>query len=116
MQVVTGRRPFEHTNPDAAVIQKVLSKIRPDRPTVGFSDALWAVLTQTWVEEFEPSESQSARPNIVDILEQLQDGAETWSPMNRLLSPPAQMERKTSCMSSVPYELVYVWLTPHSQR
>jgi hypothetical protein len=113
---VTGRRPFEHTNPDAAVIQKVLSGTRPDRPTVGFSDALWTLLTQTWLEERESSDSPSARPNIADILERLQDEAENWSPTSRQLAPPIPMERKTSCMSSTPSELAYVWLTRKSQR
>ena len=98
-QVVTGRRPFERIKPDAAVIQKVLSGYRPDRPTVGFSDPLWALLIQTWLEEYEFS--PPARPSITDILGRLQDEGKVRGP-ERLLAPPMQLEQKESRMSSTP--------------
>lgn len=90
--MITGRRPFEHVNPDAAVIQKILSGLRPDRPTVGFSDALWTLLTQTWLEEPESSDSPSRRPNIANIIGVLQDETENWNPTSR----PIQIEQKRS--------------------
>lgn len=96
LEVITGRRPFEHANPDAAVIQKILSGVRPDRPTVGFSDALWALLTQTWLEEPESSDSPSCRPNISNIIGVLQDGTEHWNPTSR----PIPIEQKPSAASS----------------
>ena len=74
-----------HASPNAAVIQKVLSGIRPDRPAIGFSDALWALLGQAWLEEPESSGSQAVRPDIVDIIKQLQDEVGTWSPTSILL-------------------------------
>ena len=94
--MATGRRPFEHVDRDAAVIQKVLTGNRPFRPTVGFSDPLWELLAQTWLEERESS--PPIRPEIATILEQLQYEAEIWSPGGRLLAPPMQ-DRKASCMS-----------------
>ena len=100
---MTGRKPFEYISPDAAVIQKVLGGTRPDRPVVGFSDALWTLLTQTWFEEFEYSEP-SIRPDTTKIIQQLQDDAENWNPTSNLLSPPTPIVRKTSCMSSAPSE------------
>lgn len=96
--MVTGRRPFEHANPDAAVIQKVLSGNRPDRPIVGFSDPLWALLTQMWVEEWESL--PPARPNITVVLEQLQDEAKAWSPTNGLPVSETPVEERLSRMST----------------
>lgn len=95
--MITGRRPFEHANPDAAVIQKILSGKRPDRPTVGFSDALWTLLTQTWLEEPESSDSPPRRPDITNIIEVLQDETENWNPTSR----PLPIERKPSGMPFV---------------
>jgi hypothetical protein len=63
---------------------------------VGFSDPLWTLLIQTWLEEHESS--SSTRPNIAVILEQLQDEARAWSPTSRLFAPPILMERKASCV------------------
>ena len=110
---MTGCQPFEHTDLEVAVIRKVLSGTRPDRPTVGFSDPLWALLSETWLEEYESL--PPTRPDITAILEQLHDEAETWSPTGRLLAP-LPMERKASCMSSVPPELTRRWLTRKSQQ
>ena len=98
LQVVTGRRPFEHTNPEPAVIREVLSGNRPDRPTVGFSDPLWVLLTKTWLEEHEST--PPTRPSITEILRQLQDDVNTWSPTSRRPASPAPIERQASCMSS----------------
>ena len=112
--MVTGRRPFEHVERDAAVIQKVLTGNRPDRPTVGFSEPLWALLNKTWLEERESS--PPVRPDIADILELLEYEAQTWSPTGRLLAPPMRMDRKASCKSSIYSELAHVWLTTEPQR
>ena len=102
---MTGRKPFEHAWLDAVVIPKVLSGIRPDRPAMGFSDGLWALLCQTWLEVFESSGSQTVRPDIVDIIKQLQDDVGSWSPADRVLSPTIQMERDEACLYSVPSHL-----------
>ena len=105
LQVITGRRPFEYTNPDGAVIQKVLGGVRPDRPSVGFSDALWAMLAKTWLEEFEAPGSPPARPNIADILELLQEEVDNWSQTSRPLALLSAIERGPSGMSVAPPEL-----------
>ena len=80
---MTGRRPFDHVERDAAVIQKVLTGNRPDRPTVGFSEPLWALLNKTWLEERESS--PPVRPDIANILRLLEYEAQTWSPTGRFL-------------------------------
>lgn len=90
-----------HTNPDNTVVQKVLSGIRPDRPSVGFSDALWTLLTQTWQEEFESSDPQSTRPNVTNILERLQDEEKNWSPANKQLVSAVSAEREVDSMPFV---------------
>ena len=95
--MVTGRRPFEYVDLDAAVIQKVLLGHRPDRPTVGFSDPLWTLLVQMWLEEHE--HLPPARPNIADVLERLQDEEKTWTPTSRPLAPPIPMGAEASSMS-----------------
>jgi hypothetical protein len=105
LQVVTGRKPFEHTNPDAAVIQKVLSGIRPEKPSVGFSEDLWAMLAKTWLEEFEASDSPSARPNIADILELLQEEVDNWSQTSRPMDLPSAIERGPSGTSAASPEI-----------
>lgn len=100
-QVITGQIPFEHTNKDDVVAKKVLSGTRPDRPFEGFSDALWKLLTRTWLEEFECNGLASVRPNTTNILEQLQDEEKGWSPTSVPFPSSIQMERKASGMTSV---------------
>ena len=102
--MVTGRRPFERTNQEATVVQKVLSGNRPERPTVGFSDPLWALLAQMWLEEYESP--PPARPNIVGILKQLQDEAGAWDPTSRPLALQTPMEQTANRMSSTPQSRV----------
>ena len=114
--MVTGRKPFEHASPDAAVIQRVLGGIRPDRPAMGFSDELWALLGQTWLEVSESSDSQAIRPEIAEIIKQLQGEVGNWSPADRVLSPTIQMEPEESCVFSVSSQLAHAWLTRYSQQ
>lgn len=97
-QVITGRRPFERTNKDDVVVEKVIRGARPDRPTVGFSDNLWTLLTQTWLEEFESADSPSARPNIANILEKLQVEEKDWSLTS---TQPTSPVHTPSCMSLI---------------
>ena len=104
--MVTGRKPFERTNQDATVVQKILSGNQPEGPTVGFSDPLWSLLVQMWLEEYESS--PPARPNIVGILEQLQDEAGAWDPTSRPLALQTPMEQTADCMSSTPQSRSYV--------
>jgi len=73
---------------------------------MGFSDALWALLIQTWLE-IESPDSLSVRPDITSIIEQLQDEAKNWSLTGGALSPTIPMERKVICMFSVSPELIH---------
>ncbi|KAF9781132.1 kinase-like domain-containing protein [Thelephora terrestris] len=100
-EVVSGRRPFEHTNLDVEVIQKVLSGARPEKPSVGFSDALWTLLTHTWVEVFETADlASSVRPDITEVLGLLQDEAEDWSRTRGPLDFPSPTEQTPSAADS----------------
>ena len=111
LQVITGRKPFEHIRLDAALIPKILYGTRPDRPIVGFSDKLWALLDQMWLEEFESTDSPSVRPNTTSILESLQDEAEIWCPMGeKLAAPSEQIKRRVSSMSSAFVGGACLWL------
>ena len=74
---------------------------------MGFSDALWAMLAKTWLEEFEATDSRSARPNITDVLELLQEEVDNWSLRSRPLALPSAIERGPSGMSVTPPELPY---------
>ena len=105
--MITGKEPFEDTYTECQVIQLVLDGTRPDRPAEGFSDSLWTLLIQTWLEEFEPSDLQSARPGILEILEQLQEEAKEWRPKRISF---AQVEREADGTSSIPPELAHLWL------
>ena len=60
---------------------------------------------------FESSESQSTRPDITDIIEQLQEEVRTWSPTSILLSQTTPTEPKESRGSSVSSELGHELLT-----
>ena len=111
--MVSGRQPFGIL-PDAAVIQKVLSGDLPAQPAVGFSDPLWALLVQTWLEEYESS--LPVRPYIITILERLRDEAKTWSPMCKVPDLAIPMERKASRTSSASSEPGCVSLTQKPQR
>ena len=105
--MITGKEPFEHIYTEFQVIQLVLDGTRPDLPDEGFSDALWTLLIQTWLEESEPSDLQSARPGILEILERLQEEAKEWRPKRIAF---AQVEREADGTSSIPPELAHLWL------
>ena len=109
--MVTSRNPFEHTKGDDLVVRKVLNGDRPDRPPVGFSDALWALLTQSWVEVPESSDPQSARPSIANVLERLQDEEKSWSSAGERPLPPVPVEREASRMSLIAPRPTHTWLT-----
>ena len=81
---------------------------------MGFSDALWALLIQTWLEEFESSDLQSARPNLPTILKKLREESKNWSPVRVPLDTSAQAEQADST-SSIPPELTHPWLNRSSQ-
>ena len=78
---------------------------------MGLSDALWALLIQSWREQFESSDPPAERPEIINILKQLQDEERYWDPDNRLLVPPTPMERKLSGKSPISPTIAYVPLT-----
>lgn len=82
---MTRRRPFEHINPESAVIQEVLSGNRPCRPALWLSSRLWTLMTKMWLEEYKSS--PPARPNVSVVLKQLQDEAKYWSLAGGLLAP-----------------------------
>jgi len=76
-EVLTGRCPFHHLVPYAAVVA-VQRGERPRKPvnakSLGFSDRLWRLVVQCW------DESPSVRPTAKDLLRCLQDISPTWVP------------------------------------
>jgi hypothetical protein len=78
---------------------------------MGFSDELWVLLDQTWLEEFESNDVPSARPNTTSILERLQDEADNWNMTSRRPALPAPMERQISGMSYTSPDGVHAWFT-----
>ena len=59
------------------------------------------MLAQTWLEEFESSDSQPARPNTADVLELLQVEAENWNWTGWPPDSPSSVEREPSCTFSL---------------
>lgn len=64
-----------------------------------------------WSEEFESTDSPSARPNTTNILERLQEEAGKWGPTNRYLAPPPSIERTVTGTSPTSPEGAHVGLT-----
>ena len=74
-QVLYGKEPYWEVPEDRAVV-KILDGVRPKKPpsaaNFGFTDGLWKVVERCW------SEDRDARPNVKDILSQLDYAAWTW--------------------------------------
>ena len=86
-QVITGRHPFSDITADAAVVSKVLTGVRPNRPHSGFTDPLWELLTATWLVE-RGSQPQK-RPQTSTILGLLGEEVENWG---KSIVPPPVVE------------------------
>ena len=63
------------------------------------------MLAKTWLEEFEASDSPSARPNITEILLLLQDEADSWSQTSMPVAVLSAIERESSGTSAASPEL-----------
>ncbi|OCH91148.1 kinase-like protein [Obba rivulosa] len=78
-EVFTGKIPFYNLHHDATVIYKVLSGVRPERPSqatgLGLFDAVWDVITQCWKGD------QTARPTAAYVFDQLQEVMESAGPL-----------------------------------
>ncbi|KAF9059380.1 kinase-like domain-containing protein, partial [Rhodocollybia butyracea] len=61
LEVVTGAPPFPEIHSDVAVISHVMAGFRPLRPADGFSDELWEVVKECWVDS-------NKRPSIRDFV------------------------------------------------
>ena len=55
---------------------RVMNGGRPDRPPSGFTDPLWNLLAETWLEE-QLNQPQK-RPPVSAILERLKDDVDHW--------------------------------------
>jgi len=58
------------------VIFKVVQGDRPDRPSPGFSDTLWDLLTKTWDTEDGPASQR--RPSTSFVRDRLQEDRNEW--------------------------------------
>ena len=75
-QVLTGRPPFENYPSIYTVILKVVTGSRPKKPPSLFSDVLWKLLKESWVEEY--ARRSRRRPPVSTILDCLRESADHW--------------------------------------
>ena len=75
-QVLTGCHPFNDTAKYVTVMLKVMKGDRPERPPLGFSDALWESLVTTWVVEDGPGSNR--RPSASVVLDWLKKDVDNW--------------------------------------
>ena len=76
LQVLTGCRPFSDLNKSVTVICKVMDGNRPERPPSGFTDPLWDLLAETWLDQHfdEPQK----RPPVSTVLDRLRESVGDW--------------------------------------
>ena len=86
-QVITGCHPFNGIIREPAVISRVLDGGRPDRPSSGFPDQLWGLVTATWLVEYGTQPSK--RPPTSTILGWLKKEVDNWG---KSIVPPDVME------------------------
>jgi len=64
---------------------EVMRGKKPDRPTLGFSDALWNLLLAAW--DAEHGSQPSKRPPIQSITNQLREDVDEWDQLIVLQTP-----------------------------
>ena len=64
---------------------KVVKGDRPDRPSPGFSDALWDLLVVTWVVQY--AQKPQERPSASTVLTRLKEYAGDWGKLIIPLTP-----------------------------
>jgi len=79
---------------------EVMRGKKPDRPSSGFSDALWNLLLAAW--DAEHRSQPSKRPFIQSVTNQLQEDVNEWDQLNDLPTPGGGDE---SCKPSA-----YFWM------
>ena len=71
-----GHHPYVEFHTDILAVHAIVEGVRPRKPEaakqLGFSDELWRVVEQCWLED------RSARPGMEDILSCLGDAAAFW--------------------------------------
>ncbi|KII82764.1 hypothetical protein PLICRDRAFT_181064 [Plicaturopsis crispa FD-325 SS-3] len=66
VELVTGERPFNHLELDAAVSMDIVRGIRPQKPHDNdLADATWSLFEHCWIEDAD------RRPNMEDICRSL---------------------------------------------
>ena len=75
-QVLCGHHPYVEIELDILVVNAIIEGVRPEKPegaaSLGFTENLWRILEQCWVED------RSARPSVEDILPYLNDATLHW--------------------------------------
>jgi len=76
LEVLTGCRPFSEINASVTVVCKVMNGGRPDRPPSGFTDPLWDLLAETWLEQH--IDQPQKRPPVSTTLDLLKKDVDHW--------------------------------------
>ena len=75
-QVLCGHHPYVGIELDILVVNAIIEGVRPEKPEgaarLGFTENLWRILEQCWLED------RSARPSVEDILPYLNDATLYW--------------------------------------
>ena len=71
-----GHYPYLEFPTDVTVVNAIIEGVRPRKPEaakqLGFSDELWAIVEQCWLED------RDARPGVEDIFFCLNDAVAFW--------------------------------------
>ena len=75
-EVLCGHHPYVEIQSGVFVVNAIMEGVRPEKPEgaarLGFTDGLWRVLEQCWLED------RGARPSVEDILPPLNDATIHW--------------------------------------
>ena len=86
---MTGTCPFDSYG-NLSVVYKVMSDVRPERPTntvtLSLSDVVWRIITDCWCHQ------RDQRPTVGVVLDRLNEAAGSWDPPGLVVNSGATSE------------------------
>jgi hypothetical protein len=74
--VLCGHYPYDEIQSDIIVFSEIMAGVRPKKPEgakhLGFSNELWMMVEQCWLED------RNARPSAEEILSSLNEATTFW--------------------------------------